>query len=368
MSTSTGKNPRTTTEPVRRALRRWPAWAGYAAAVWSFVYGALGLLWALGLPGFPFGVGDLPDARKESVLGFATATGVGAWIAVLGLVGAAVALLLARSHAHGVGRVALLGYGWAAALALIVVIPDQRVLTTLAYTPIALVGIPFGWPPLSYGEFVGLAYPWTTTNLMLCAAGGVLWAAATLAFQFRTNNACERCGRTDRTSRWAAPAAAARWGRWAAYTAALIPFAYAATRWAWVFGFPLTISQDFLDELHANEMVWAGAYLATFGALGGVLTLGLVQRWGVIWPRWVLGLAGKRVPPIFPISFASVVAVSLASAGFVMARLIDWGDIDSVVGNPGALWPLWAAALGAATLAYHLRTRGACGECGRDDR
>jgi hypothetical protein len=30
-----------------------------------------------------------------------------------------------------------------------------------------------------------------------------------------------------------------------------------------------------------------------------------------------------------------------------------------------AVWPLWSVALGAATLAYHLRRRGACPYCGR---
>jgi hypothetical protein len=32
---------------------------------------------------------------------------------------------------------------------------------------------------------------------------------------------------------------------------------------------------------------------------------------------------------------------------------------------PELLWPLWGAALGAATLAYHYRTRGRCAHCGR---
>lgn len=32
---------------------------------------------------------------------------------------------------------------------------------------------------------------------------------------------------------------------------------------------------------------------------------------------------------------------------------------------PMAVRPLWSVALGAATLAYHLRRRGACPDCGR---
>lgn len=248
---------------------------------------------------------------------------------------------------------------------MVVLVPDPRILTTIAYTPIAVVGIPLGWPDMTYGEFVHLTYPWTTTNLMLCAAGGVLWAMAAVSFQRRTADACDRCGRrAGQAASWATPAAAARWGRWATYTAAAIPFGYALVRWSWALGTPLTISQEFLDSMHDSGIVWIGAYLASFGALGGILTLGLVQRWGVICPRWVLGLAGRRVPPALPVTLAGAVAVSLVSAGATLVRVVDWSDPQEVISNPMILWPLWAIALGAAALAHHLRTRGSCATCG----
>jgi hypothetical protein len=114
-----------------------------------------------------------------------------------------------------------------------------------------------------------------------------------------------------------------------------------------------------IDELHRSGLVWAGAYLATFAALGGVLTLGLFQRWGEVWPRWVLGLRGRRVPPALPIAMASVVTVALASTVVTVVRLDIWS-----LENPMTLWPLWAVALGTATLGYYYRTRGACQVCG----
>jgi hypothetical protein len=343
-------------------------WAGYAAAVWSFGYGVLGLLWTLGVPGFPFGEGDIPDAREESILGAATAEGTGPWIAALGFAGAVVALGLARSRMHGLSRGGLrllpLTWGWLTALGL-AIIPDQRVLTAVAYTPVGLVGIPFGWPPMTYAEFFVKLYPWPNVNLILIVVGAVLWAAATLAFQRRTAQACLSCGRrTTHPAHWTTPVAASRWGRWAAYVAVVIPLVYALIRWSWAFGIPLTISDEFLDALHESGMVSAGAYLASFAAVGGILTLGLVQRWGVIWPRWMLGLAGKRVPPAFPITFASIVALSVLSAGVAAARLIDWSNPQELANNPFVLWPLWAPALGAATLAYYFRTRGTCRACG----
>jgi hypothetical protein len=40
----------------------------------------------------------------------------------------------------------------------------------------------------------------------------------------------------------------------------------------------------------------------------------------------------------------------------------SWGTVA-----PGYPLPLWGVALGAATLAYHLRRRGRCPYCGRPD-
>ncbi|MEJ9233415.1 hypothetical protein LAV79_29475 [Peribacillus butanolivorans] len=39
-------------------LSRWPQWTGYAAALWSLIYGLLGLYWLLGGNGFPYGKND----------------------------------------------------------------------------------------------------------------------------------------------------------------------------------------------------------------------------------------------------------------------------------------------------------------------
>lgn len=44
------------------------------------------------------------------------------------------------------------------------------------------------------------------------------------------------------------------------------------------------------------NQLFAGAALATMGALGSLLTLGLVRRWGEVFPRWMVGLRGRRVP------------------------------------------------------------------------
>ena len=62
----------------------------------------------------------------------------------------------------------------------------------------------------------------------------------------------------------------------------------------------------------------------------------------------------------------------LTPTGSFVSGLMVWRgmlggrfDGDWSAGTPALLWPLWGAALGAATLAYHRRRRGACRSCGR---
>ena len=78
----------------RRQLTRWPGWVGYAAATWSLIYGALGLYWALGGTGFPFGTANDPEATSESILGGVQADTAAPLIAGLGLVGTVAALAM----------------------------------------------------------------------------------------------------------------------------------------------------------------------------------------------------------------------------------------------------------------------------------
>jgi hypothetical protein len=120
-----------------------------------------------------------------------------------------------------------------------------------------------------------------------------------------------------------------------------------------------------------NPGVWlGGAAIATIGFIGALLTLGLVQRWGEIFPRWMLGLAGKRVPPVLAIIPSSLVAIFILEAGLGMIRHALSGDFAFAAQNPGTylpglLWPVWGMSLGAATLAYYYRRRDKCQICER---
>lgn len=356
-----------------RLRRRWPEWIAYGATVWSLAYGALGLYWTLGGAGFPFGAGNDPDALGISVLAGARAGTVAPVISALGFVGAVAATAMARGCGRGMLRRGLLGFAWILAAGLALGIPDYRVLVAVAYAPIALAGAPFGWPPVNYFE---ATLPWPVINQFVCIAGGLSWAAAAVLYTRRASGACVSCGRDDSRAGWTTPESASRWGRWAVYVSFVVPVLYAATRGAWALGIPLGITDEFLRSLQSTGLVWAGAGLAAVAVGGAVLTLGLIQWWGEVFPRWIPFAGGKPVPVWLAVVPAALVSVLVGAAGLMFVRLTLFGtfsvgettlvlDENWAAIAPELLWPMWGAALGAATLAYYYRRRGACGRCGR---
>ena len=319
-------------------------WAAYAALIWSLAYGALGLSWALGGGGFPFGEGDAGGEEWRSLVGGLRAEVAGPVIAVLCAAGVAVALAMGRSWGRGIARWVLLGFGWTVTAVLLLVVPDGRVLALLGYLPALLFALGFG------------VVDRPIANLGVCMAGGFAWGAATLAYGQRTRPAGEQRDEAATAARWA------RLGRWATAAAVALPLPYVATRLAWAVGLPLGMSERFVALMAAQESSKAAEVSLGGMALGGaLLTLGLAQGWGERVPRWVPILAGRRVPPALVVVPAAVVSVALTVGGLTMYR-IDFSGLAEGRDWWGAIGPTflffpWGLALGLATLAYHQRRR-----------
>lgn len=338
---------------------------GYLCTLWALLYGVLALVWTLTGDGYPFREEDTNGGLN--VLRLLPADAAAPVFAGFALLTAVVAVAMSGGHAvhpRGLPRRILLGYGWLAAAVLLLVIPDTTVLALTGYAPMLLIGAPFGWPDVDYST----VFTWTLANQLYCALGGVLLALTVLAWQRRTAGLCTACGRGDAARAWNWAASAARWGRWATYAAAAIPVVYALTRFSWLAGIPIGMSAEEIDSLRDSGAVWAGAGLATFAVVGAILTLGLVRRWGEVFPRWMIGLAGRRVPIKLAVTPATYVALAVAAAS--IAFLSDRAFVELMVdfnaaAAPMLLWPLWSVALGVATWAYYVRRRGRCSTCGR---
>jgi hypothetical protein len=208
---------------------------------------------------------------------------------------------------------------------------------------------------------------------LLCLIGGFLWLAATVSYARRSTDACLYCGRRDGPEGWTSPSNAARWGRIAVYVAMVVPVIYAATRYAWALGIPLGMSEEHLHNGQQSGTWISGLFLANVGLVGAVLMLGLVQRWGEVFPRWMIGLAGRRVPIALAVVPASIIsalltvtgiAISSGWAQMAVAAAANGEDMWVFVG-PILLFPVWGAALAVATLGYDYRRRGPCEVCGR---
>ncbi|GAB2525584.1 hypothetical protein GCM10027267_22990 [Paramicrobacterium agarici] len=143
--------------------------------------------------------------------------------------------------------------------------------------------------------------------------------------------------------------------------AVIIPLLYAAVRFAWSAGIPLGIEgQPFAPGLTSSGLWSSGFRLACVASGVAVLTLGLVQRWGDRFPRWVPALGGRRVPALLAAIPVTLGALVIFTGGISVVRLAATDGVSfaaswSTIG-PGLLWPLWGIALAVALIEY-LRRR-----------
>jgi hypothetical protein len=366
-----GSNGMASVVPARGGgVRDWQHWAPYAAVAWSLVYAALGLYWAVSGRGFPYAPELVSDVLVPVAGKFGPAV---AWIIVIAqgipaVVVGAVMLREVRRH-----RPFLITAGALLAVILLLLMTDINLLIMLGYIPYSVYGLLTGAETGQIYLDSLLQLKWTITHQLLCLIGGFLWLAATVSYGRRSGDACLYCGRRDAPEGWNSPDNAARWGRIAVYVAMVAPVFYALTRFAWALGIPLGMSAEHL-RLGQESGTWtSGLFLAAFGLVGAALMLGLVQRWGEVFPSWIIGLAGRRVPIAMAVVPASIVSVLLMVGGITiwsgyaqMANAaVTIGDDMGIVVGPTLLFPVWGVALAVATLGYYYRRRGACSVCGR---
>ena len=372
----TGSNERTSVVPAHRGgIRDWQRWVPYAAVIWSLLYAALGIYWAINGQEFPY--------THES-----TSDVMGPLLGRLGLGAAWIVVMMAGLPAAVMGAAMLRGTkalrslfitgGVLLAGVLLLLMTSLELLVKVGYFPSAVLGRLTAEKSQAYFESWT---QWGTIHQLLCLLGGFLWLAATVCYARRSMDACVYCGRRDGPEGWQSADRAARWGRIAVYVAMVVPIFYAFTRFAWFLGFSLGMNEQQFRYGQETGMWMAGAlFLGSFMLVGTVLMLGLIQRWGEVFPRWMIGLAGRRVP--IPLA---VIPAALASVLLIVGGITIWFDIPSMMATllaagaqdaeirsallfelgPTLLFPVWGIALAVATLGYYFRRRGTCTVCGR---
>jgi hypothetical protein len=364
--------------PARGGVRDWQRWAPYAAVAWSLIYAALGITWAVSGRGFPYTPESVSD-MMEPLLG-RFGPGV-AWVVVLmaGIPAAAVGAAMLRGVRGRALRPLLITAGALLTGVLLLLMTGLNLLVKVGYIPGVILGLVTDEKVQAYLE---AWTQWATIHQLLCLIGGFLWLAATVCYTRRSGDACVYCGRRDGPEGWTSPIKAARWGRIAVYVAMVAPVIYAFVRYAWALGFPLGMGEERFRSGQESGMWIGGLSLATFGLVGATLMLGLVQRWGEIFPRWMIGLSGRRVPIALAVVPASIASVMLIVGGIgiwsglpqmfanVKAMGMDRTEIIAAVTfelGPTLLFPVWGVALAVATLGYYYRRRGPCDVCGRGE-
>ncbi|MDA2809159.1 hypothetical protein O4J56_00775 [Nocardiopsis sp. RSe5-2] len=340
----------TTTEPKAGAqaaggVPRWAAVAAPAALVWAAAYGALRLFWALtGRPRLPPVGDDLGPFSDWPIVLLCAGTAV---------VAGAIAVPALRPRGRG-GHWALMAAGAAVAVGT----AFSSFLLILDAVGLLLLGA--GGIPLHAGAVASRA---------ACAFGAVALAAAVVAEHRRVRGRCLACGRAPGVA--PAPERAPAWAFAAAYT---VVAAVAVRTLAEVLagGRENPLFPDGVGDPSAAFA--AGALLVVFALAGIVLPLALVHRWGRVWPRWVLPLAGRRVPRplvLVPGVFASAGMLCYFLMGLA-ALVTEGADAWGALGYP--VWFFWAAipayvvwglGLGVAAVSYHRTGRPRCGTCGR---
>ena len=157
------------------------------------------------------------------------------------------------------------------------------------------------------------------------------------------------------SQRWAVVAA------WASVIGGLLPVIWRVHMLAWGAGWSLA-------DRFRSELLWYVVGLIVVETVASILPLALVQPWGEVWPRWLPGLAGRRIPARLVIVVASLGACALtliiATTAVQLVTMTLRGISNPILQVeagwlrafmlahyvPWVLWPagLWVAIVGFA--------------------
>lgn len=353
----------------------------FVAAAWSLAIAAVGAWWLV-VPGHYAGPSS---AMGDSLVGLVEPTLVSGLMLALGIVGVVVALLGTEG---GIAPPAPWVAAPAVALALVFgfLVPDLGLLVGLGYSA-ALIGVPaavvltvvlavrhrglrpaaagvvaagviavigFGLDARDLGTIVSEigsklpAYLLSQALPLLAFAGGVVWLGM----------AGRAVGVTlvgSQPAPWTTPVRDRGW--WITVAAVVCPLLFAAQRMSWLTPWPLALDAH---DLETNPGLRAfGVAIGVAAALGGLLTWGLISRWGAVYPRWFPGIGGRPVSPIWPGALAATVGALVTVAGRSLGQFALFADRgnsdDSVLIGMAVLFVVWGPLLIASAVAYVIR-------------
>ncbi|MFG3053702.1 hypothetical protein ACGFZP_22505 [Kitasatospora sp. NPDC048239] len=167
-----------------------------------------------------------------------------------------------------------------------------------------------------------------------------------------------------------------RWAVLAAYATTLTTLPSCVWRIAaMIFNVPLL---EHPSDAHPSSAFSAGWWyiiaLSVVSEALAFLAVGLVAEWGEVWPRWIPGLAGRRVPTLAAVVPAGLGAAALMVFPYAMVMFAFGRTLTGEVGGAvthgwqtavfwAAYLPLaaWGPLLGVLTVHYYRRRRGAAG-------
>ncbi|MGH3446372.1 MAG: hypothetical protein ACRDP4_01980, partial [Nocardioidaceae bacterium] len=184
----------------------------------------------------------------------------------------------------------------------VLVVIDQSPLVVIGYLPFTLLAPLFGFDEVDIGALA--SYPLLLQWLLLliaCAIAGMVYQRHRPRLQGLTAPVTEAerqrslARATTRTNRWTKVAMES-------------PLVYALSRILMFCCVP-----GFRFAGFGDPILYAGLGLAFMATMGAWLTCGLIRPWGEVFPRWMIGLRGRRVPIRLAVIAGLLVAVMLAA-------------------------------------------------------